>query len=262
MNAQGAALAGVLFLLGPAGMGDLPEIKARGTLRVLAVDGSPRFLALDPGAPPGFDRELLEGFAQLEAVSIEIVRVPSLDSLLPALIEGKGDLVAGGLLATAARESRIDFTVEVFPTRLVVVTRQPHRTVRTIEELREEKVGTFRGSAMAEALSAANITPAKLYDRFVLSEVVEGLRSQRITACVLGVGDAVGAQHNDPLVQIGMFLGPPGRLAFGVRKDAPLLRQTLDAYLANSRRAGTWNRLVVKYFGDSALDVLRRAREP
>lgn len=261
MNAW-AVLAGGLFLLAPAGMGDLPEIKARGTLRVLAVDGSPRFLALDPGAPPGFDRELLEGFAQLEAVSIEIVRVPSLDSLLPALIEGKGDLVAGGLLATAARESRIDFTVEVFPTRLVVVTRQPHRTVRTIEELREERVGTFRGSAMAEALAAANITPAKLYDRFVLSEVVEGLRSQKITACVLGVGDAVGAQHSDPQVQIGMFLGSQGRLAFGVRKDAPLLRQALDAYLANARRAGSWNRLVVKYFGSSALEVLKRAREP
>jgi membrane-bound lytic murein transglycosylase F len=238
------------------------DIKARGTLRVLAVDGSPRFVAFDPSVAPGFDRELIEGFARLETLRVEWLRVPSLEALVPALVEGRGDVLAGGLLATPARMAHVDFTAEVFPTRLVVVTRRPHRVVRTIQELREEKVGTFSGSAMADALTTADITPARLYGRFAVADVLAELRSGTITACVLGVGDAVMAQRDEPLLQVGMFLGTPSKLAFGVRKDAPMLRQALDAYLANAHRGGIWNRLVVKYFGSSALDVLRRVREP
>lgn len=219
-------------------------------------------MTFDTAAAPGFDRELLDGFARLEGLTVELVRVPSLEALLPALVEGTGDVVAGGLIATPAREAQIAFTSEVFPVRLVVVTRRPHRVVRTIEELRQEKVGTFSGSAMAEALETAAVKPAELYGRFEVSEIVKGLRSGRISASVLGTGDAIEAQGADPALQLGMFLGPPGKLAFGVRQDAPLLRQALDAYLLNVHRSGTWNRLVVKYFGDSALAVLRRVREP
>ena len=35
----------------------------------------------------------------------------------------------------------------------------------------------------------------------------------------------------------------------------------LNEYLGNQRRTPTWNRLVVKYFGSAAPDILRRARE-
>ena len=58
-----------------------------------------------------------------------------------------------------------------------------------------------------------------------------------------------------------MFLGPPASLAWGVRREDKQLLAALDDYLAYARRRATWSRLVVKYFGDSALEVLRRARE-
>jgi len=34
----------------------------------------------------------------------------------------------------------------------------------------------------------------------------------------------------------------------------------LNDYISNLRKTPTWNRLVVKYFGDRAIEVLRRAR--
>lgn len=57
-----------------------------------------------------------------------------------------------------------------------------------------------------------------------------------------------------------MFVGAPGRLAYGVCKDAPELKRVLDDYLSNLRRTQTWGRLVVKYFGDSAPELLKAAR--
>ena len=68
--------------------------------------------------------------------------------------------------------------------------------------------------------------------------------------------------EEDPAFQIGMFVGPTESLAFGVRKDDQRLLAALNEYITNVRRSATWNRLVVKYFGPSAVEILRRARTP
>lgn len=71
---------------------------------------------------------------------------------------------------------------------------------------------------------------------------------------------AVVAQRHDPALQLGVQMGDPQSLGFGVRHDQPKLRAALDAYLANVRRTPTWSRLVVKYFGPAGLEILRRSR--
>lgn len=64
-----------LALTAPAAT-DFPDLRKRGTLRVLAVHED-LFFSLDPGMPPGFDREILEGFAGLHKLRLEVVGVPA-----------------------------------------------------------------------------------------------------------------------------------------------------------------------------------------
>jgi hypothetical protein len=45
-----------------------------------------------------------------------------------------------------------------------------------------------------------------------------------------------------------------------VRKEDAELRKALSEYIDNFRRTPAWNRLVVKYMGDAAPEILRRAR--
>ncbi len=45
-----------------------------------------------------------------------------------------------------------------------------------------------------------------------------------------------------------------------MRKEDGDLKRALDAYLTDLRRSAGWSRLVVKYFGDEALQVLGRER--
>jgi peptidoglycan lytic transglycosylase F len=253
------SLLGLALLLQAAGSvaSDLPEIRKSGVLRVLVVDGSPSFFRVAGTGEPGLDREVLDGFARLHGLSVGVVVTPSWAALVPWLLDGRGDLLAGGVTETPARSQKIDFTAEVMPTRQVLVTRKPTRVLASADQLRGEKVGTVRGSSMAEALQAEGID----FDSSIPSGgVPDALREGRITATLSGIEDALLYQRGDPGIQIGGFLGPPGSLAFGVRKDAPRLKQALDEYVANLRRTPTWARLVVKYFGDSAPELLRRAR--
>ena len=69
------------------------------------------------------------------------------------------------------------------------------------------------------------------------------------------------ARRKDPDIQIGLFLGRPGSLAYGVRKEDAELLAALNRYIESLRKTPSWNRLVLKYFGTTAVDILRRARE-
>jgi ABC-type amino acid transport substrate-binding protein len=238
------------------------DARARGTLRVIAVaiDQRDEFFNSRPGEPPGFDRELLEAYCTRERLALEVVPVPGWDALIPALQAGKGDLIAGRFTVTDSRRKLVDFTAEVFPTRAVVVTRKPTRVVGSLEELRAERVGTVRGSSLAEAVAAAGVPKANVDDTIQPGHLADALQDAQVTAVIQGVEDAILAQREDPALQLGLFVGPPGSLAWAVRKGEPGLLQSLNDHVAKVRQSPTWSRLVVKYFGESALDVLKKAR--
>jgi ABC-type amino acid transport substrate-binding protein len=264
------SIVGVVLLVGSGGLAatplDLGEIKARGTLRVLAHFDAlrPEFFSRDPAAP-GFDRELLLGFAALQGLKLEVIGVSGgSDSRLAALEDGRGDIVAGRLAALPERRERFGITVEVFPARFVLVTRRPTPALQTLDGLRRYRVGTVRTSAaLVDVIETARVPPGQVDSAFAEpSEFLEGLQSGRVSAVVWGIESALPAQREDPQLQIGAFVGPPLSLVYAVRKEDLELLGALDAYLANARKSLTWNRLVVKYFGDASLGVLKAARDP
>ena len=239
---------------------DLDEIEKRGTLRVLAVvlNQSDEFVTMKPGV--GFDREVLDGFARLHHLGLEVIPQSSWDHLIPALQQGKGDLIAGNFTVTDSRRRLLEFTAEVFPTRNVVVTRRPHRSVATLEQLRRERVGTVKGTSLAEAVAAAGVPAANADDTLPTGTLPAALKAGKVTAVVLGVESAILARQQDSELELGMFLGPPRSLAYGVRREDKLLLKSLDEYIDHLRRSASWSQLVVKYFGEQALEVLKKAR--
>jgi ABC-type amino acid transport substrate-binding protein len=239
---------------------DLPEVKDRGALRVLVMSLRSGDQFFTPTAGSGFDREVLEGFANLQRVRLDVVPVASWDALIPELLAGKGDLIAGRFTVTESRKKQVAFSSEVFPTRNVVLTRRPHRAVTTVAALREEKVGTVKGTSLAEAVAAAGVPPANVDSTIPSGTLPDALKSGQVGAVVLGVENAISAQRADPALELGVFLGPPTSLAYAARKGDVQLLKALDDYIENLRRTPTWSRLVVKYFGEMAPDVLKKAR--
>jgi ABC-type amino acid transport substrate-binding protein len=253
-----------VFLAAATGAGalDLPDIKKRGTLRVLAVpdEREPEFLSLKPGTAPGFDREILEGFARTQGLQLEFVPVPTWQALVPWLVDDKGDLVAGRVSDTPNRRLHADFTREVFPTRIVAVNRKPRAPIGALGELTQLRVGTILGTSMVDAMKAAGV-PTQRIVPLTSGMLSEALREGKADAVVWALEGAILAQRRDPALQIGPFLGLAESLAYGVRKDAPLLLRALNEHIGTVRRTGTWNRLVVKYFGDAAPAILAKVKE-
>jgi ABC-type amino acid transport substrate-binding protein len=77
---------------------------------------------------------------------------------------------------------------------------------------------------------------------------------------VWAVEGAILARRKDAQLQLGVFLGPPQSLAYGVGKGQHRLLAALNDHIRLVKQTGTWNRLVVKYFGASAPEILAKAR--
>ncbi len=246
---------------GATSAADLPQIKAKGVLRVLvSADESPEAFSFKAEGPPGFDRELLEGFARLHDLKLEPVTVKRFADIIPRLKAGDGDLISG-IIATEARRREIAFTDEVLPARLVVVTREPRPAMANVEGLATETVGVIPGNAWAKAVADAGVPPGKTVPFADVPALLRGLREGSVTATVMSVVDYTMAKRRDAALRAGAFVGPSGSGAWGVRVSDDALRRALDEYLAAARRSGSWNRLVIRYYGQDALDVLGRTRE-
>jgi ABC-type amino acid transport substrate-binding protein len=261
VTAGGFLLAGLVA--SGASATDLKEVKSAGTLRVLAIidEREPEFLGIKGGVPSGFDLEILEAFVKSQHLELKLVPVGAWEALIPALIEQKGDIIAGRFTATASRAKRVAFTEEVFPTRTVIVTRRPRPPVQSLEALGQEKVGTIRGTSMVESLAAAGFPMARLDQSLVSGGLIDALRGSKVTAAVWSVEGAMLARRQDPELELGAFVGPSESLAYAVRQEDTELKRSLNDHLRTIRRTGDWNRMVVKHFGEAAPAILKKARE-
>jgi len=235
-------------------------LEARGTLRVLTTpEEYPEWFSLEARADPGFERELLEGFAQLHRLKLEIVTVPSFDVIIPALLDGRGDVITG-IIDTPPRRKQVAFTKEVLPSRYLALGLPPRGAPKTIEELRARKVGVLAGTTWADI--ARQHVPASQVAAFNREdEVVAALRAGRVTATVVAFSEYLSMRRTVPELEAGVFLGERASAAWAVRLADTELRSALDRYLTLKKQSMGFSRLLIKYFGADATALLDRAAQ-
>jgi len=258
--------AGLVVLLGAScvvstGAAEITGLRIPGVLRVLvASDEMPEVFSFKNDGPPGFERELIEGFARARKLEMRVVPVKNWEQIIPLLQKGEGDVIVG-IVDTEARRKRVSFTSEVYPVRHLVVTRQPRPPVATVAELQELKLGVIPGTTWAEATSEAGVPVSAQVPCADLNDALEALKQGRVTATVMAVFDFALARKHDPALEAGIFLGSPATAAWAVRpNDRPLLT-ALDEYIDALRQSPVRSALTVKYFDEYALNLLRRARK-
>jgi ABC-type amino acid transport substrate-binding protein len=252
-----------LWVVSASGFGAEPrsEPAAEKTFRVLVMpDARPEFFAAEPNpVHAGFEREILEGFVRARKMRLTVIRAENWDDLMSQLRDGRGDIIAGHFTDTEERRKTIDFTHGIMPTQTVLITRKPGPRIMTQEELLKRKIGAVKGGASLKAVVAAGAPKTNIDDTPTQDKMVELLQSGRVSALARALPLAILNQREDPELELGMFVGVRTHFAWGVRKDDTKLRDALNEHLAMVRRTGAWQRFVVKYFGEAAVDMIKQA---
>ena len=215
---------------------DLAAIKMRGTLRVLVLGPSSTEL---PRGTPGFtEAELVQDFAERQRLRVLEIPVGRVDQLIPALLAGKGDLIAVGLTVSSADAQRVAFTQPLRVVDEIVVGKKGARGLPARPaDLAGRQVAALAGSAALEALEAlqASSVPTLTIDRVekmgdaeqLVYEVTHGERA----LAVANSGELDAIETYNPGCERLFPIAERRPVAWAVRPSAQNLRAALDSFL-------------------------------
>ena len=238
--------------LGRPWTGDLDGMAKRRFVRFLVPYNKTLYM-IDRGRQMGLVAELGQAFeAWLNAkyakghLRMHVVFLPAArDALIPDLLEGKGDVVAGELTITPERQALVDFaTPWVRDVKEVVVTGPNSPSLASLGDLAGKEAFVRASSAYSANLRrlSANFA-AKGLPPITIHPIDEDLEDddilQMVSAELIPYAIVDDYQANvwakilpGLRVRDDLVIHDDGAIAWAVRKNSPLLQKELAAFIA------------------------------
>lgn len=194
----------------------------------------------------GIDADLMASFAAAHGVEVEFVRLnePGFDRLIPALVEGHGDIVASGISITEARERLVDFSRPYFSVETVIVARRGAR-LRQLAQLEGKSGVAVAGSRPIDILRQVGFEgPIRGVDfpTDAYAEVADG--SADFAALESASAEMVVRQRAE--LEIAMSLPVTEGYGFGVA-DGSALRPLLDRFIEGLTANGELDTILARH---------------
>jgi membrane-bound lytic murein transglycosylase MltF len=249
--------------------GDLDGMIERRLIRILVTYSKTHYF-VDRGTQRGLTYEFGRRFEdslnkklKKKRVRVHVVFVPvARDELIPALLEGRGDVAAANLTITPARLKRVDFTDPWYrDASEIVVTGPGAEPISTVDDLSGKEVYVGKSSSFYESLEKVNAdlakrrkAPVKIRPAPEELEIEDILEMVNAGLVKVTIADNYMAEfwkqilpkivlHPEVAVRTG------GEIAQMIRKNSPQLKAELNQFIARYPEGSkTRNVVVQKYF--------------
>ncbi|RLG89501.1 MAG: basic amino acid ABC transporter substrate-binding protein [Thermoprotei archaeon] len=224
--------------------------------KLLKVGTSPDFPPFEyideKGNVVGFDMDLIRALAKkIGYDDIEIITM-DFDALIPALKQGKIDVIAAGMTITEKRKEEVDFTIPYWNAdQAILVRKASDFRPKSPDELAGRKVGVQTGTTgeyyIVDYENRTGIDiDIKSYSSFVLA--VQDLVNGRIDAVIVDTPVASMFEKQYDVV-VSAIIKTGEQYGFAVRKGETELLNKLNQALDEFMKSAEWSKLVQKYFG-------------
>jgi membrane-bound lytic murein transglycosylase MltF len=252
--------------------GDLDGMVGRRRIRVL-VPYSKTSYFVDKGQPRGISYDALTTFEDVlnqklktRHLRVSVVFIAtSRDRLLPALVQGKGDVAAANLTITEDRLEIVDFTDPLLTgINEIVVTGPGSPATMTSEDLGGREIFVRKSSSYWDSLETFNeerkkagkpeavLVPAP--EQLEDEDLLEMLNAGLIKTVVVDSHKAAFWKQIFPklVVHADVALRSGGRIAWAIRKDSPKLKAELNAFIkTHGENSAFGNTVLRKYLKDT-----------
>jgi len=258
---------------------DLNEVKARGEIRHIGI----RYANFVTGSGDGFEVDLVKGFAKSIGVRYTLVYSDFNNVLRDLLGQDvvrngdevsltgdfpvKGDLISTGFTILPWRQKVVLYSAPTFPSQVLLVARadSPLSPIKGSADLAKDIVSTkaLIGSKSVLVMQKTCLDPAsygmvdKGYDIHPytkssnLNEMVPALLNRETDLSLLDVPDAIlDLQKWAGKIKVIGPISMEQQLATAFPKSSPQLRDAFDAYLLQMKAAGSYDKLVDKYYSN------------
>ena len=212
------------------------------TLTVIVPSREAEVRHADLGVPPDasqLHRVLIRRFAEEYFLDIDWVQVDDWDLLVPALVAGRGDLVAADVTVTQARKEKVAFTVPAHRTREHIVVRAGDR-VESMDDLAGRELVIREQSSFWQVVQRARrsnpdievrIVPENTPPETMLTGVVDG----RYDMAAINVGDGERFRDDWPALRIVSQPFESDAVAWAVSPHAPALLEEINRFLSREQ---------------------------
>jgi len=218
-------------------------------LRVgVAPDYPPIIFKLN-GQLTGVEAELARMLAKEINKSVQFVEL-GWDELIPALMEGKIDVIMSGMTITEARKVRIDFTDHYLRSGLLTLIRtedaQKYNSVKSIKES-YATIGVV-ASTTGEAFVRKNCPLARVVTFAKASNAPSELKNRRIDMLINDAPSIIwlASENEADLTGVWKLLNTE-YLGWGVRRDEQPFLTQVNSILSTWRKNGTLKQVLVKW---------------
>ncbi len=244
---------------------DLDDIVESGVLRVITTY-SPTGYFLYKGETMGFEYEMFKRLADHLNISLEIVLAKNVDSVIPMLNRGDGDIIALGYTITSDRKEDVSFTDPYMITHQSLIQKKPDNWRKMTRDNIKEALATdiidlindtvsvrqnssyyLRLKEMTNELGDSiyiDILPGEISDEQIIKMVSEG----EIKYSIIDNHKAAIHKSYFPNIDVDTPVSLSQRIAWAVRKSSPDLLAIINEGLEVIKRKPDYNMIYEKYF--------------
>lgn len=216
--------------------GDLKQVKKRKQLRILTKSIDETWLPRDGNS---FEDELNSAVQFAKSINLKpvLVYVDSFEELIPALNEGRGDIIAANMTITDSRKEIVDFSVPLVHSREYIVARKGDK-VRKLADLNGRNIAFFANTSHQETLEKLSKKQPKIKSTLLqgdLSEdqVLDMLNNRQIDLTIMDKNriDIISSYRNDFISPVA--LTRERAIAWATRKSSTQLLQEANHFLTD-----------------------------
>lgn len=252
--------------------GDFDGMTERRMIRVLVVHNKMSFF-LDKGQQRGASHDIFIEFEKfvndwLKAGTLKtkVVFIPvRRDRLLPALLEGKGDIAASNLTVTKERLKMVDFSAPLITgIKEIVITGSSVPKISSLDELAGKEVHVRRSSSYYDSLGRLNMAfekegkePVRVVAASELledSDLLEMVNAGLIPTVIVDSHKAEFWQEIFGQIRAypDIAINTGGEIGWAFRKESPKLEGIVNEFVkANKKGTLMGNILLKRYLKDN-----------
>ena len=239
---------------------DYHEIVANDTLRV-TMEYNDISLVEGTDSIEGFYLELIEAFAHDHNLVLKVSPEMSMESRLQGLLDGRYDMIADGIPVMTGRDDSLLFSRPIARSYQVLVQRKPLTADDSAKYINSQVM------LAGKTLHLVENSPAILRINNLMEEIgdtiyvntIEKYGAEQLIALVAhadidyAVCDhhiAVLAADSLPNIDISIPIGFTQFYSWGMRKESPVLRDSINQWLDRFMKSSEFRRLSKKYAVD------------
>ncbi|MEZ4751492.1 MAG: membrane-bound lytic murein transglycosylase MltF [Bdellovibrionota bacterium] len=226
--------------------------RTRGYLRILTLNSPTPFYEDRDGKLAGFEYDLGKQFGESIGVTAQFYQYTSVEALLTALAEGKGDIAAAGLVRTKDRNKLFRFGPAYQEVQPEIVCHRKESLPRDISQIPDTRLLISEDTSYQEQLGKLKLeNPEIQWDTTPLSteEILAKVSNKEVPCTVADSNILAINRRYYPELESAMPLGRPNHLVWVLPKERWGLQSLVNSFFSRMRRRGTLSALIDRHYG-------------